>query len=106
MARERGLIVDHSEFEEEMNAQKQRPGAHKSTDILVSEDSDSDKATFFCGYKLSNLSEFEAICTDLIDQDEDCFLVFDQTPFYAEMGGQVADVFQPVKEIPEGRKYD
>ncbi len=93
MARERGLIVDHSEFEEEMNAQKQRAReAHKSTDILVSEDSDSDEATFFCGYELSNLSEFEAICTDLIDQDEDCFLVFEQTPFYAEMGGQVADI--------------
>jgi len=93
MARERGLIVDHSEFKEEMNAQKQRAReAHKSTDILVSDDSDSEEATFFDGYNPSNLSEFDAKCIDVLDQDVDCFLVFDQTPFYAEMGGQVGDM--------------
>lgn len=92
MARESGLSVNHEEFEAQMEAQRKRArDAHKSVDILVSEDGDSSESTIFCGYELSNLTNFSATCTDVIESDGKSFLVSDKTPFYAEMGGQVGD---------------
>jgi alanyl-tRNA synthetase len=92
MARERGLSVDEDAFESAMEKQRQRAReAHKSVDILVSEDSDGTNATEFVGYDLENLHACSASCIDLVEQDENSFLVFDKTPFYAEMGGQTGD---------------
>jgi alanyl-tRNA synthetase len=92
MARERGLSVDEDAFESAMEKQRQRAReAHKSIDILVSEDSDGADATEFVGYDLENLHACSASCIDLVEQDENSFLVFDKTPFYAEMGGQTGD---------------
>ena len=92
IARERGLTIDHQEFEEEMNAQRQRAReAHKSVDILVSENSDSADSTIFTGFDSSNLKAFSASCVDWIEQDDKQYLVVDKSPFYAEMGGQVGD---------------
>lgn len=92
MARESGLSVDVAAFENEMEQQRQRARqAHKSVDILVSEESDGADATEFTGYELENLKNFSTKCIDLIEQDENTYLVFEKTPFYAEMGGQVGD---------------
>ena len=92
MARESGLSVDVDAFENEMEQQRQRARqAHKSVDILVSEQSDGTDATEFTGYELENLKNFSTKCIDLIEQDENTYLVFEKTPFYAEMGGQVGD---------------
>ena len=92
MARERNLSVDEKAFESEMEKQRQRGReAHKSVDVLVSEDADGADATEFVGYEPSNLEGCEATVIDLIEQDDDAFLVLDKTPFYAEMGGQVGD---------------
>ena len=92
MARESGLSVDVAAFENEMEQQRQRARqAHKSVDILVSEQSDGADATEFTGYELENLKNFSTKCIDLIEQDENTYLVFEKTPFYAEMGGQVGD---------------
>ena len=92
MARESGLSVDVSAFEKEMEQQRQRARkAHKSVDILVSEESDGKDATEFAGYSMENLSNFSTKCIDIIEKDEITYLVFEKSPFYAEMGGQVGD---------------
>ena len=92
MARERGLTVDEEAFGTEMDKQRQRAReAHKSVDIMVSEDADGADATEFVGYDPANLHAFTASCIDLVEQDENSFLVLDKTPFYAEMGGQTGD---------------
>ena len=92
MARERSLTVDGDSFGAEMEKQRKRAReAHKSVDILVSEDSEGADATVFVGYDPANLQGFAASCIDLVEQDENAFLVLDQTPFYAEMGGQTGD---------------
>jgi alanyl-tRNA synthetase len=92
MARESGLSVDVTGFESEMEEQRQRARqAHKSVDILVSDESDGADATEFTGYELENLKNFSTQCINLIEQDETTYLIFEKTPFYAEMGGQVGD---------------
>ena len=92
MARESGLSINHEEFESQMEAQRKRArDAHKSVDILVSENGDSSESTVFCGYEPANLTNFSATCTDVIESEGKSFLVSDKTPFYAEMGGQVGD---------------
>ena len=92
MARESNLSVDIKAFEIEMNAQRERARqAHKSVDILVSENSPGADATEFTGYNIDNLCNYPSTCTDCIHQNGITYLVFDQSPFYAEMGGQVGD---------------
>ena len=92
MARENGLLINHEEFAEEMEAQKKRAReAHKSVDILVNDSDESTDSTEFCGYDLSNLQNFNSHCTDWIEQEGKCFLIVEKSPFYAEMGGQVGD---------------
>jgi alanyl-tRNA synthetase len=92
MARECGITINHAEFEAEMEQQKKRAReAHKSIDIIVSEDEHAADSTQFCGFEHSNLLNFTATCTDLVSSNDQTFLVVDQSPLYAEMGGQVGD---------------
>lgn len=92
MARENGLTIDTARFEEEMETQKKRAReAHKSVDILVSDSANSDQSTEFVGYEIANLSKFETDFQECITLDSETYLVFEKTPFYAEMGGQRGD---------------
>ena len=92
MARELNLSVKVEEFEAEMTSQRERARqAHKSTDIIVSENNDSADQTEFCGYNPKNFKDFSANCVDSFAKDEKIYLALDRTPFYAEMGGQVGD---------------
>lgn len=92
MARESELSVNVSGFEKEMEQQRERARqAHKSIDILVSEESNDADATEFSGFEMNNLKNFSTRCIDVIEQGETQYLVFEKTPFYAEMGGQVGD---------------
>lgn len=93
MAEEKGLSVDIKGFEQEM--EKQRTKARESGKFVMSEDATKWQTlkeiphSKFRGYEL--LSEEAELC--MVGEDENHWrLVFDETPFYAESGGQVGDV--------------
>jgi alanyl-tRNA synthetase len=91
LASERGLTVDTIEFERLMEEQRARGRAARRVEIVVAAtegEATGLEATKFLGYEQLNA---HAQLIDIITADKDTFLVFDQTPFYAEMGGQAGD---------------
>jgi alanyl-tRNA synthetase len=97
IARERGLTLDESGFEREMNAQRERARSASAFGMdynsLVKVDSD----TRFLGYEgTSGSGQVIALFRDgqaveQMAEGEEGVVVLDQTPFYAESGGQVGD---------------
>jgi alanyl-tRNA synthetase len=103
LATERGLTVDVAGFEAEMEKQRERGRAAQKKEIIVAAtegDSTEAKPTTFLGYTELNA---HGKLIDVVRSGKDTFLVFDQTPFYAEMGGQAGD-FGHV--LIDGQKYD
>lgn len=100
VAEEEGLKVDHAGFEKEMEGQRQRARSARSKESSMGVQSavltDIKVESEFVGYadletsaKLLVLLANEEIVDTLSEGSAQ--LIFDQTPFYAEMGGQVAD---------------
>ncbi len=128
IASEAGFSVDEASFRVEMTKQRERARAERlsreisgwSADLFGALDAD---ATTFEGYEVLSLrakvlavSEGEELA-DAVATDEGAkegvLVVLDRTPFYAEMGGQVADhgvlaaqdaklSVQQVKKTPKG----
>ncbi len=74
-----------------MEKQRERGRAALKKEVVVAakEGEVSDlKPTKFLGYDETNA---HGQLIDIIKADKDSFLVFDQTPFYGEMGGQAGD---------------
>ncbi|RME70269.1 MAG: alanine--tRNA ligase [Verrucomicrobia bacterium] len=92
LAAERGMTVDVAGFEAEMEKQRARARAARKKEVISvagEEDTPGDaEPTRFIGY--TDL-EAEAVLTDVVRTDDGHFLVFDRSPFYAEMGGQAGD---------------
>lgn len=101
-AQEQGLSVDRAGFDTQMEQQKQRArqarGKQQSMgnqdQLLMSLNVDSE----FVGY--DQMSIDDGVLQAIIVSDQivsevkagQAQLIFDRTPFYAEMGGQVADI--------------
>ncbi|TBU93951.1 alanine--tRNA ligase [Phytopseudomonas dryadis] len=97
IARERGLILDEEGFEREMEAQRVRARSASAFGMdynsLVKVDSDTRflgyAATVASGELLALLRDGQSVAT--LNEGEEGVVVLDQTPFYAESGGQIGD---------------
>ena len=89
LAKQKGVYVDTEAFNVEMEKQRDRARAsQKKTDILVADSDGDNEATTFLGF--DTLAD-EAELIDIVKAEDSSYLVFNHTPFYAEMGGQVGD---------------
>ncbi len=93
LATEHGLTVDAAGFEQLMEEQRGRGRAARKTDVIVAstEGEAVAEATKFTGYAIDSKHTTLAKLIDIVKTEKDAYLIFDQTPFYAEMGGQVGD---------------
>ena len=93
LASEQCLTVDLDGFEQLMEEQRNRGRAARKTDVIVAstEGEAVAEATKFTGYELHATNVTHAKLVEVVKTEKDTYLVFDQTPFYAEMGGQVGD---------------
>ncbi|GEP19443.1 alanine--tRNA ligase [Pediococcus argentinicus] len=101
-AGDQGIKLDRAGFDAEMAKQKERARSARSKSVSMGVQSDllTDLKTpsEYVGY--DTLTVDGAVLADLVQNDQlvdhvergTAELIFDKTPFYAEMGGQVADI--------------
>ncbi len=98
IARERELSLDMAGFEEAMQAQKNRARAASRFEADTVLELDEDRQTSFTGYEHLYEPDCEVVALYLdgkavhrINTGQSGTVILDQTPFYAESGGQVGD---------------
>ncbi|WP_461481584.1 alanine--tRNA ligase [Porticoccus sp.] len=97
IARERGLSLDMAGYESAMAEQRQRARAAGAFKVDYSHQLHLDGATTFTGYEgidgqgavVALLKDGEQV--DGLSAGDEGVIVLDQTPFYAESGGQAGD---------------
>lgn len=99
ITRERGIVIDEAEFDEHMQAQRERARDGGKFDVDYSSVIQVENPTTFIGYE--QLAE-EGVTIDALYQDGspadslnegmEGVVVLDRTPFYAEGGGQVGEL--------------
>ena len=97
IARERALSVDLDAFERAMEGQRARARASSRFKADGEDAIDVAAASTFVGYeRLDGKATVTALLrdgkgVDRLDPEEEGWVVLDETPFYAESGGQVGD---------------
>ena len=99
ITRERGISIDEAQFDEHMQAQRERARDAGKFVVDYSSVFQVDEPTVFIGYEQLSDLEVEVIAmyqdgdatTSLTEGDEGV-LVLNRTPFYAEGGGQVGEL--------------
>lgn len=97
IAREHNLTVDKEGFDKAMDAQRERARSVKSFSADYAKSIHIEGTTEFTGYSLlkdsGNVVALfkDGAAVEQINEGEQGMLVLDQTPFYAESGGQVGD---------------
>jgi len=93
MARERGLAVDSTGFDQELEAQRQRARSATRERFQAAEgvgDAIEGEHSIFAGYEELD-AEAKVVGAETDGADGKMRLFLDRTPFYAEAGGQVGD---------------
>jgi len=97
IARERGLAIDEAAFEREMESQRDRARSASKFGADYGQDVTIEGETAFKGYEhLVHKGKVTALfrgkdSVQALKAGEQGIVVLDQTPFYAESGGQVGD---------------
>lgn len=97
IARERNLTLDEAGFEREMNAQRERARSASAFGLDYNSLVKVEEDTRFLGYTthggegriIALYKDGQAV--DTLAEGDEGVVILDQTPFYAESGGQVGD---------------
>jgi len=103
IARERGLIVDTAGFSAEMEKQRERARAAQQKSVIsVVDQEEKVHSTQFTGYQVTDCRDVTTELVGCFNGEKADFLVTAQSPFYAEMGGQIGDT--GVIKLADGRE--
>ncbi|AMT96494.1 MULTISPECIES: alanine--tRNA ligase [Psychrobacter] len=99
ITRERGIAIDEAEFDEHMQAQRERARDAGKFDVDYSSIIQVETPTTFIGYEqleengvTVNALYQDGNAIDRLTEGTEGVVVLDRTPFYAEGGGQVGEL--------------
>ncbi|MBP9099993.1 MAG: alanine--tRNA ligase [Nitrosomonas sp.] len=96
IARERGITVDHDGFEQAMARQREQARAANKFTMQEGIEYTGSQTTFYGYDTLQHDGQVLAIykqgsAVNFVEAGDEAVVVLDQTPFYAESGGQAGD---------------
>jgi alanyl-tRNA synthetase len=112
IAREKGLTIDKAKFDELLAIQQESGRGHANFDVDYNDSIELSGETTFVGY---DSAECESVVVDLLVEGQsvdaltngtEAGVVLNNTPFYAESGGQVGDSGMLVGEGVEFEVFD